>query len=311
MNRIKSLSPETQIRLFAIVMLLLFLLVSAGRLRAQASPAVFAPTRFTVVDGGTSGKPDVLLIPGLSSSRAVWDAEAKLLAPQYRLHLVQINGFAGQPAGANAGATELLPALVAELDQYVATRHMQPVVVGHSLGGLLALMLAEGHPSDVRKLVIVDTLPFYATLFSPDATAEGARPIAAQMKQQLVSMSAEQYAAMQPMMAAQMVRDPAAQKLVAASSATSDRGVVSEAVSEDLTTDARPGLPQMKVPTLVFYEHDSTLTQPNPDAYEKLMRSEWSAAPDVTLVRVDDSRHFIMYDQPVKFDQALEAFLKK
>ena len=65
--------------------------------RAQ-SMAKFVPTRFTVVDEGTAGKPDVVLIPGLSSSRAVWEAEGKLLAPNYRLHLVQVDGFAGAPA---------------------------------------------------------------------------------------------------------------------------------------------------------------------------------------------------------------------
>ena len=40
-------------------------------LTAHAQTAAFVPTRFTVVDEGTVGKPDVVLIPGLSSSRAV------------------------------------------------------------------------------------------------------------------------------------------------------------------------------------------------------------------------------------------------
>ena len=44
-------------------------------------PNPFTLTHFTVVDAGTVGKPDVLLLPGLSSSRAVWDAEAVKLAP--------------------------------------------------------------------------------------------------------------------------------------------------------------------------------------------------------------------------------------
>ena len=68
--------------------------------RQQLSSRV--PTRFTVIDEGTVGKPDVVLIPGLGSSRAVWDGEVKLLAPNYRLHLVQVDGFAGAPAGANS-----------------------------------------------------------------------------------------------------------------------------------------------------------------------------------------------------------------
>src|SRR5665213_412547 len=81
---------------------------------AVATAAGFVPTRFTVVDAGTVGKPDVVLIPGLGSSRAVWDAEAKLLTPNFRLHLVQLNGFAGAPAGANA-ADGMLPGVVEEL----------------------------------------------------------------------------------------------------------------------------------------------------------------------------------------------------
>jgi pimeloyl-ACP methyl ester carboxylesterase len=85
----------------ALVVAGVLLLVKPMMARAQ-SMAKFVPTRFTVVDEGTAGQPDVVLIPGLSSSRAVWEAEAKLLAPNYRLHLVQVDGFAGAPAGPNA-----------------------------------------------------------------------------------------------------------------------------------------------------------------------------------------------------------------
>src|SRR5665213_2925589 len=120
------------------------LLIAPSR-AAVASAAGFVPTRFTVVDAGTVGKPDVVLIPGLSSSRAVWDAEAKLLAPNYRLHLVQVDGFAGAPAGPNAVGPLLAP-IVEELHGYIAAEGMHPVVVGHSLGGLLALMLADKYP---------------------------------------------------------------------------------------------------------------------------------------------------------------------
>ncbi len=275
-------------------------------LTAHAQTAAFVPTRFTVVDEGTVGKPDVVLIPGLSSSRAVWEGEAKLLAPNYRLHLVQVDGFAGAPAGANATGP-ILPGIVDELHGYIAANGMKPVVMGHSLGGLLAMMLADKYPGDVRKMVIVDTLPFYALLFSPDATVESTKPYAEMMRKQMMGMSAEQYAAMQPMMAAQLVKDPAAQKLVAASSEASDRAVVVEAISEDMQTDLRG---EMEMPTLVLYEHDPTLQQPDPATYEAAIKAGYKPMPHVTLVQVDGSRHFIMYDQPGQFDAAVEAFLK-
>ncbi len=276
---------------------------------AQGQAKAFAPTRFTVVDEGKAGAPDVLLIPGLASGRDTFEAEAKLLAPNYRLHLVQVNGFAGQAAGPNATG-EILPGIVDELHQYIAGAGMHPVVVGHSLGGLLTLMLAEKYPDDARKLVIVDSLPFYALLFTPDATVAGAKPIAEQIKAQMLQGSAQDFASSAPAMAAQFSNDPAGQKKIAAAMLSSDRAVMAEAMAEDLTTDVRAGLPDIKIPVLVMYEHDTTMAQPNADAYEKTMKAGYATLPNVELVKFDGSRHFIMYDKPVEFDAALEKFLK-
>ena len=46
--------------------------------------------------------PDVVLIPGLASSRETYRRTAERLRGRYRLHLVQVAGFAGEPAAANA-----------------------------------------------------------------------------------------------------------------------------------------------------------------------------------------------------------------
>ncbi|MGA7156327.1 MAG: alpha/beta hydrolase [Acidobacteriaceae bacterium] len=280
-----------------------------GGTAAMGSTAGFVPTRFTVVDEGTVGKPDVVMIPGLSSSRDVWDAEAKLLAPNYRLHLVQVDGFAGAPAGVNATGL-ILPGMVEELHAYIEAAGMKPVVVGHSLGGLLALMLAEKYPADVRKMVIVDTLPFYSTLFNPNATVEATKPYAVQIRSRMESIPADQYAAMQPMIADNLVTDPEGRKLVAAASGASDRAVVVEAMVEDMLTDLRGDVGTIKTPTLVLYESYEGMKQPDAATYAGLMKSEYKPMPHVTLVQVDGSRHFIMYDQPAKFDAALEGFLK-
>jgi pimeloyl-ACP methyl ester carboxylesterase len=278
----------------------------------QAGPAAkvpFVPARFTVTDAGTVGKPDVLLIPGLASSKSVWDAEAKLLAPNYRLHILQVDGFAGVPAGANATG-EMLPEVVEELHEYIAHAGIKPVVVGHSLGGLWALMLAAKYPADARKLVIVDTLPYYAVLFNPAATLETVKPMADAMKAQLLAVPADQYAAMQGPMMAAMAKSDAGRKAATDSGLASDRAVVTEAIYEDLLTDMRPELGKIETPTLVLYEYDASTKTPPAEAYESLVKDGYKAMPHVTLVRVEDSRHFIMYDQPAKLDEALEGWLK-
>jgi pimeloyl-ACP methyl ester carboxylesterase len=171
-------------------------------------------------------------------------------------------------------------------------------------------MLADKYPGDVRKMVIVDALPFYAVLFSPDATVESTKPYAEIMRKQMMAVPADQYAAMQSAIAAQMVKDPAGQKLVAASSGTSDRAVVVEAMAEDMQTDLRGDVAKMQTPTMVLYEYDPTLQQPDAATYEASMKAGYGPMPHVTLVRVDGSRHFIMYDQPGRFDAAVEGFLR-
>jgi pimeloyl-ACP methyl ester carboxylesterase len=278
-------------------------------MRAHAQGASFVPTRFTVVDEGTVGKPDVVLIPGLGSSRAVWDDEAKLLAPNYRLHLVQVDGFAGAPVGGNA-AGRVLPGIVEELHGYIAAQGMHPVVVGHSMGGLLALLLADKYPGDVRKMVIVDTLPYYAVLFNPAATVDAVKPMAEGMKTQILATPADQFALMQQTVVPQLVNDRAGQAAVEAADEASDRTVFAESMYEDLLTDMRGEMGKIQTPAMVLFAVDASSKQPDPATYEATVREAYKPMPHVTLVRVDGSRHFIMYDQPVKFDAAVEGFLK-
>jgi pimeloyl-ACP methyl ester carboxylesterase len=280
---------------------------------AQMKTAAFVPTRFTVTDEGTVGKPDVVLIPGLASSKSVWDGEVKLLVPNYRLHILQVDGFAGAPAGGNAGANEstpMLPAIVDELHGYIVATKMHPVLVGHSLGGLLAMMLAEKYPGDVRKMVIVDTLPYYALLFSPAATVDTVKPMAAAIKAHMGTMSADEYAAGEKTMILSMAISEAGQKAAYESSIASDYKVVAEALYEDLLTDMRPEVAKIQTPTLVLYEYDAASKMPDPKMYEGMIQSAYKPMPHVTLVRVEGSRHFIMYDQPAKMDAAMEEFLR-
>src|SRR4029077_14262426 len=109
---------RTTLRLITVLFLLAGILLLRKPVFGQAITA--APTRFSVVIQGVApGKgPDVILIPGLSSSRDVYSAEAKLLTATYRLHLIQIAGFAGDPAGPNATGPILAP-VVEQLHQYI------------------------------------------------------------------------------------------------------------------------------------------------------------------------------------------------
>jgi pimeloyl-ACP methyl ester carboxylesterase len=303
-------TSRTISRLIAFLFFLAGILLLRKPVFGQAITA--APTRFSVVIQGVApGKgPDVILIPGLSSSRDVYASEAKLLIGNYRLHLIQIAGFSGDPAGPNATGPILVP-VVEQLHQYIVTNKLQhPAIIGHSLGGLLGLMLADAHPGDVGKLLIVDSLPFYALVFAPEATVDAVKPQADAMRAQIIAASPEVYAAMANQTASFLVLNPDARKLVAASSIASDRTVMANAMYEDLVTDLRPQLATIKTPTTLLYPFDASAVGPDSTKIDTVYTSAYSTMPNLKIHRIDDSRHFIMYDQPAAFDKAVQAFLK-
>lgn len=269
-------------------------------LAASAQP----PTRFSVAVEGAG--PDVIMIPGLTSNRRVWDQAVARLGGRYRIHRIQINGFGGAAAGANAEGP-ILDNVVAELHAYVQANGLgRPMLVGHSVGGLIALMLAQRHPQDVERALIVDALPFYGLLFGADATAAAVEPRAAAFRDSILAMSEEQYRARQPASLAAMVMTDAARPRLLEDALASDRRVVARVLYEDMIADMRPALAAMRTPLTVAYAVNSFATEAR---FGRLIRAGYAGAPAVRLIPVEPSYHFIMLDQPDRFQAILSEFL--
>jgi pimeloyl-ACP methyl ester carboxylesterase len=266
-----------------------------------------AADRMTVTVTGKG--PDVVLIPGLASSGTVWDATVKQLSATHRVHVVQVAGFAGAPVAGNAEGPVVEP-LVEAVDAYIKSAHLKsPAVIGHSMGGFTGLLLAERHPEDVSRLLIVDSLPFFATLMSPAATVEAIKPQAAAMRAAIVGMDDKTFASQQTMTLPRMVKSPEGLKTVIAWSIASDRGVMGRSMYDLLTNDVRGELAAIKTPTTLLYPYDPAMGAPTA-VIDKTYADAYAALPGVTLKRIDDSRHFIMLDQPKAFADAVDAFLK-
>jgi pimeloyl-ACP methyl ester carboxylesterase len=291
--------------LFATAMSAALVAHSAAPAPAAAAAPAAQPARFSVVVEGRG--PDVVLIPGLTSSRRVFDAAAASLGGHYRLHRLQIAGFGGEPARGNAQG-EVLANVVEELHAYIqANRLAHPAIVGHSIGGLIALMLAERHPEDAGKLLIVDALPYYGALFGADATVATVAPRAAQLRDAIAAMSDDAWRQQQEAVMARLAMTESARPALLADSLASDRGVVARAMYEDLTTDARPGLAAIRAPLTVIYAVNPFATEAQ---YGSLVRAGYASAPGVRLVPVEPSYHFIMLDQAARFNDLLGAFLQ-
>ena len=278
--------------------------------KAQAAPVAVpspAAARFTVEVKGQG--PDVILIPGLGSSSAVWDATARQLEGRYRVHVLQVAGFAGAAPGANAEGPVVEP-LVEAVDAYIRANGLKaPAVIGHSMGGLTGLMLARRHPADVGRLMIVDSLPFYGVLFGPGVTVEAVRPQAKMVRDATIAMAADAFAGQQAMTMPRLVRSPEGQGAAVAWSAASDRKVLSQAFYDVLTTDMRGEVAAITTPTTMLYPLDTTAGQ-TAETVDPLYITAYAPLKGVRLARIDDARHFIMLDQPAAFAAQVEQFLQ-
>jgi len=276
--------------------------------RPGSHPAAAAPTRFTVTVTGSG--PDVILIPGLSTPREVWSATAAAFARTHRLHLVQIAGFGGTPAGPNAEGN-ILDGSVAELERYIAANRLRkPAIVGHSMGGLIALMLAERAPNSVGRVMVVDALPFIGALFAPDATVETVRPQAERLRSAMAQPATpEQRRAGAEQVAAGLAKTPEARALVARWVVQSDPAISAEAAYEDMVTDARPGLRAIQVPVTVLFAWDSPALPL--ERARALYAAAYAGTPRLELKPIEGSYHFIMLDRPDAFQAELRAFLAR
>jgi pimeloyl-ACP methyl ester carboxylesterase len=180
------------------------------------------------------------------------------------------------------------------------------MVVGHSVGGLLTLMLAASHPEDVSRAMIVDALPYYWLLFDANATPEAVAANAAQIRDAIVGMSDDVFRVQQSAAIASLVTGSEGRERLLRDSMASNRSVAARALYEDAVTDLRPRLPGIQAPLTIVYEVNAYATEAR---FGALIRSGYAGAPHVTFVPIEPSYHFVMLDQPARFQAALETFL--
>jgi 3-oxoadipate enol-lactonase len=109
------------------------------------------------VTGPPDGRP-VVLLHGLGSDAATWDFVATAISDTCRAYAVDLRGHGGTVSPDEYSFELMRDDVVAFLD---ALGLGTVTLVGHSMGGTVAFLLAEDHPERVGRLVIEDTTPPY------------------------------------------------------------------------------------------------------------------------------------------------------
>ena len=272
----------------------------------SAFAAPFASDRITVTTQGTGS--DVVLIPGMASSPRVW-AELMAAVPGHRYHLVKVNGFAGAPKRGNSAGNVVAP-VAEEVARYMAQSGLKKTpVIGHSMGGSVTLMLAARHPDAVGKIMVVDMVPFLGQLFGPPGTtAQSVKPTADAIFARMQAASPEARRTSSAAMIKSMVNTESMRAGALEDTLTSDQDVVARVYQELIVTDLGPELGAIKAPATVLFVTPAgmPITEAQMTA---TYQGAYAALKGVQLKYIPGSAHFIMWDQPARFQAEVKAFL--
>ena len=104
-------------------------------------------------DHGGDGPP-VVLLHGLGSSHLNWEGVGPRLAAHHRVYALDLAGFGLTPPAGRRTTVRANQRLVDAFCRAVAP-DAPVVVMGHSMGGLIALLQADANPEAVAALVLV------------------------------------------------------------------------------------------------------------------------------------------------------------
>jgi len=266
----------------------------ASAAQAPAVRRVDNPVLHVEITG--HGRP-LLLIPGLATSGEVWRDAVARLARDYECHAVTLGGFAGQPRYEGPFLDTARDSLLA----YLRTRGLaRPVVVGHSLGGVLALRLAIAAPEAIGPVVVLDAVPFLGGLGQPQATAASVRSQMEPMRRMIAGQSQEAYAEFQRSSGhlRGIVTRPDDYARVLAWASTSKPAAVADAMTDVYATDLREAVAAVRSPLLVlgsWYGFKDFTTR---EAVERNYRDQYARVPRWSFAMADSARHFLMLDDP-------------
>jgi pimeloyl-ACP methyl ester carboxylesterase len=279
--------------------------------RVALAPAERFDAGSTLVERhGQRGSP-LILIPGLGGGAWVWQDAVRQLSGTHVVYVLTLAGFDGRPLlSANAG--NALDAAQQSLQQLIVSRKLaRPVLIGHSMGGTIALAFAERHSDLLGGVIAIDGLPVFPGTEDMPPTQ---RPqMVAAMKARLAAGRQDYAARQQQYMRGIGVTDMSMADELAQLSAKSDPDAVAEYTAETLALDLRAGLPDIRVPVLLiapYSERDEAQGGLTRDAKLAYYKALMAGTPTLEVMPIEPSRHFVMFDQPQAFADAVRAYLK-
>ena len=247
--------------------------------------------------------PAVILIPGVASSGEVWQSTVDSLKAGHQLHIFTLAGFAGvAPIPMQSWGEGYLQLQQQAILRYISEQQLdKPVVIGHSLGGYLALALAANAPEQIGAAINVDGLPALGALFAANRTNNS-------------SNNQQSQGGFDPIaMAKSMANNEQWQQRIVADMYRSDGMTSGRVMGELMRADLRPQLANIRVPVLTLGALQHGAPYSTPEQVQANYEQQLANAPAQyhSFAFARDAKHFIMADAPDWLNQQIAQFLQR
>lgn len=270
---------------------LLIALVPLVALALVLGRDAFAP-RPPAALGSFGAGPEVVLVHGLGSRAEHWLPMARDLARDHRVVLTELagHGIAGMTRPLTLSGAALA------LDRAIAEECAGPVVlVGHSVGGLVAAEEALRSSGRVRALVLVETA------LRPQMTPEQRDGLLASLERDYRGTLREAYVP--------FGRDSAQGFELFAEAARLDSTVLKDWIRLAVTEDLSEAIAKLQVPLLVVLSDRSW--EEGESWRECAEALGYGRARGAVPVRMKGTGHFVMLDRPEQLADLVRRFARE
>ncbi|WP_196889067.1 alpha/beta fold hydrolase [Aureivirga sp. CE67] len=287
------------IRIIVLFSVLLNTLSSFGFYEKDSLSNSNAAKPFTVEIKG-EGKP-VFFLPGFATPGEVWEETVENLNLKRKSYLFTYAGFNGTAPIEMPWYATIKNALI----QYIKDNEMSDVIIiGHSMGGSLAMDIAAELPNEISTIVLAESLPCIREVMMPNVPAKNL-VYDSPYNKQMLNMSAQQFQYTATMMASNMTLKEDKKEVLKNWIMKADRETWVYGYTDILKLDQRAILHKIKSKTLIL-----GASFPNVEIVQKNYESQYENLSNKTIKMASNSKHFLMFDQAEWFYETLNTFFE-
>jgi len=231
----------------------------------------------------------MVLIHGLGSSAEAWQKLTPFLESGFNLTIYELPGH---------GHTAPVPNLTIETASRDLARFIEdngldrPILVGHGIGGMIAMNYAFRFTDDVRRLIIIDAAPVQL------ATTEQKVDVTDRLLNDYDRFVADYFLQLSP--------DAEITDLIVDQALRTDRVSFTQLLMSSFDFDLREELAYQTVPILVI--GSATMFPPYEDPLEHLDSIGYANAQTIGYKLMPQTGHFVMLEQPIQVAGAIIAY---